>query len=239
MSAPVLSLAPFTSPGNAVYDLTGLTGGVGRTDGVLGFTGADYIWSENAGYASKTMGGDQARYVWFDDNNLGMGTGGYSNGVGSIDFFATAQDYHGIDGAGEDVGGTVHKSNWLGINLTGAEQGIRWTPIANRTLKHLLVAFETTGGNYEVNASLSDGSVADQQILITGTGQRWFTCDWKANSFDGQDKALNLEVRRKSVGAGTIWVAFAYIGIPIAEKLPQGLGKFMAYTGHFGGANNP
>ncbi len=232
MAAPVLTLTPFAYNGSTAYDLSALTGGVATSASLQGYTGADFAWFQNGGQSVKQSGGHQCVPYQFADSGTVSRGNPYSNTHGNpINI--------GAGDISDSSAAVTSPTNWQAFNCTGPNQGVKFTPIANRQLKHMLVALSVDSGAYTINASLSDGSAAPQSIVCTPApayqeAQSWFTVDWRALIDTAQ---LNLEIRKTSAGASNFWIQFAYITVPVDPPIPRGMSRVLTYSGLFGGKN--
>jgi hypothetical protein len=254
MAEPVLSLALLADTGVA-KNLTNLTSDTSVDYWLRGDSGGDWIYPYANGYTpvgdyyfagvsslmqGKLNGGERIQMTTFtpsgEDENVFM----QSPHTMSPGLFIEGYDCRV---ASSDVSSsTAFRCVMLGSQIPC---GLVFRIPANQNLNRFTwygqVNTATGAGNFNVTATLADGSVAPQTLALTkNTSASFFTCDFRC----GPDADSELEIKvqlYQTPGAGSEDYAFigmlaATLDVAIPPARSRGIKRYFQQIGRSGGA---
>jgi len=248
MAAPVLAFTAIAEHDSSTMDLTALTGGSSGASavrgwavpaGLVGSTGAAWLVSAYDTYLYKS-GTDGILVPTFFGTETGPGYGGPPGWVQTFQMDDEENNFGhgGADGWDETQyidGGMVA---W---GFSGADCGIQWTLPADQKLRLFTYLGYTDGGNWQVEATLSDGSESSSPLNLGGASGVYpnasFTVAWRSVE---PDATLLLKIRNptNSVGGTSALIPRTFlIGVPTPPDQPGTFSPIQMYKGRFGGSN--
>jgi len=247
MALPILTFSPIAMRSTAL-NLTAVTGGSVGTGPSAGFnvvaplagsTGAAWMCPcfdttlHKGGarmmlaptfFGTKGANGNAGAPAWLQTYQLDDEENAYGHGGGD-----GPSDMQNIDGG---------FTSW---NFTGSNCGVQWSLLADQRLRLFTAYLYTDGGNWQVEATLSDGSATSVPLNLGGASGVYpnasFTVAYRARDA-GSTLLLKIRNPTNSVGATSALLNRAYfIGVPTNPASPRGMNRIKTYSDLFGGTN--